>query len=104
MGTGMKYDGGKPRMDLVMKGFPRALLEIGKVAEFGAKKYDEDSWKTVPDGLKRYAAALSRHELKEHIEGPYDSESELLHKAHLAWNALAVLELYLIEQESSNED
>lgn len=100
----MKFDGEKPRMDLVIRGFPRALLEVGKIATFGCRKYAEDSWLTVPNALKRYEAALTRHELAQHHEGEYDLESGLLHKAHLAWNALATLELLLITMEKNNEN
>lgn len=97
---GPKFDGGKVRMDLVLHGFPKALLAVGDVATFGAKKYAPHSWKTVPDALNRYKAAQYRHELAACIEGDYDLESGLLHAAHAAWNALATLELFIEELEA----
>ena len=104
MGTesGVKLDTGKPRMDLVIEGFPRALLEVGKVAGFGAAKYTEHGWLTVPDGKRRYQSAAVRHilaEAKGDKPASVDEESGLLHLAHAAWNALAVLELALQEQD-----
>jgi len=97
---GPKFDGGKTRMDLVLQGFPKALMAVGDVATFGAGKYAPHSWKTVPDALNRYKAAQYRHELAAHIEGDYDLESGLLHAAHAAWNALATLELLIEELEA----
>lgn len=95
---GFKDDSSKPNVDLVFSSFPRALLELSKVADHGAKKYTKDGWVSVENGQKRYASALGRHILKRHIEGELDSESNLYHLAHMAWNALAVLELKLREQ------
>lgn len=91
---GAKDDSDKPEMSLVLYGFADALLEVGKVATMGAKKYTRDGWKTVPDGIKRYADAGMRHMLAEAKE-PFDKESGLYHAAHYAWNALARLQLIL---------
>lgn len=77
-----------------MTGFARALLEIGKVATFGANKYAPDSWLLVENGFNRYTAALYRHLLMGSIE-QHDTESGFSHNAHAAWNALARLELEL---------
>ena len=90
----MKYDAGKPRPSLILKSMSRALLEVSKVATFGAEKYAEDSWLTVKDGEKRYRDAKDRHMLQGAFEA-VDSESGLSHLAHEAWNALALLELSL---------
>jgi hypothetical protein len=92
--AGAKLDAGKVRPDLILSGMPRALLAVADVGTFGANKYSENGWLSVPDGIKRYTAAMDRHRLKESIE-PTDQDSELLHAAHLAWNALARLELML---------
>lgn len=97
--TGVKHDHGKLRPDLVLGGFPRAILKVAEVAAYGAAKYTEDGWRTVPDGLKRYVAAKDRHRIQSAIED-CDQESGLLHAAHEAWNALAVLELLLIKEEN----
>ena len=91
---GAKLDAGKVRADLVMSGFPLALLAVAEVATYGAHKYTENGWRQVPDGVRRYTAAKDRHRLLGAIE-TRDPESNLLHAAHEAWNALAVLQLML---------
>lgn len=92
---GMKYDGGKPRVGLVMSGFPNALLKVSEVSTFGAKKYAAGSWRTVPNAYERYMDAKYRHMLAREAGEVVDAESQMLHLAHEAWNALATLELYL---------
>jgi hypothetical protein len=84
-------------MSLVLYGFADALIEVGKVATFGAKKYTRDGWKSVPDGIRRYTDAGMRHQLAEAKE-PFDKESGLLHASHAAWNALARLQLLLLNK------
>lgn len=93
---GAKLDADKPRVGLVLLGFPRALLAVSTVGTYGARKYTDNGWKSVTNGLDRYTDAMLRHLLQEEIE-PYDNESELLHAAHVAWNALARLELLLLQ-------
>ncbi len=94
---GAKLDAGKVRVDLIFDDMALALLEVAKVATHGAHKYTEGGWIEVPNGHTRYTAAMDRHRLAEAIE-PYDPDSQLLHAAHLAWNALARLELILRKQ------
>lgn len=87
---GHKYDAGKPRMDL-LPGFG-ALMEVGKVATFGANKYKDHNWRGAKSN-GRYIAALIRH-ICYWIEGEEnDQESGLSHLAHAAWNCLAILQL-----------
>ena len=97
---GAKLDSGKIRPDLILSGMPRALMAVAEVATFGAAKYTDNGWLSVKDGYKRYTSALDRHRLKENIE-IQDIDSGLTHQAHLAWNALARLELLLKEKESN---
>lgn len=98
---GAKDDGAKPRIDLILVDMPRALLEVAKVATFGANKYSDGGWLRVPHGEKRYRAAMQRHDLSENIDGGgLDPETKFLHAAHVAWNALARLELILRERAS----
>lgn len=93
---GAKLDDGKPPVRQgVMEYFPRALIEIAKVSEYGARKYSWGGWGPVPDGITRYGNAMDRHALLAQIEGPIDRDSGLLHAAHEAWNAIARLELML---------
>lgn len=98
---GAKLDAGKPRPSLILSGMPRALLEVAQVATFGAAKYSENGWLQVENGVARYTDALDRHRLLEQVDGPLDPESGLKHAAHLAWNALARLELMLREAEDN---
>lgn len=100
--SGVKYDAGKPE---VVKGvlhyFPNALAAVADVSAAGARKYTWDGWRTVPDGVDRYTEAMGRHLLAER-EGPTDSGpggTGCLHAAQVAWNALARLELMLLETE-----
>jgi hypothetical protein len=100
---GAKLDAGKvPLARGLLASFPRACLEVAKVSDAGANKYTWDGWRHVPDGINRYGDALSRHIVKEHLDGPIDPDFGFLHAAHIAWNALARLELLLIEQEKNN--
>lgn len=96
---GAKLDSGKPRLDLVLDGFSRALLAVGEVGTYGAQKYTDNGWLYVRDGINRYKGAEYRHMLAENQES-YDEESKLLHAAHGAWNALARLELIIREREA----
>ena len=96
---GAKLDAGKPPVELLLEAFPRALAEVTGVNEYGAKKYTRGGWRHVPNGVDRYTGALGRHLLSEHIDGPIDPESGLYHDAQVAWNALARLELRLMEDK-----
>lgn len=95
VGTGMKFDGDKARMDLLVDGCPNALEAVGQVLTFGARKYAAHSWQTVDGGEERYKAALIRHLLAVGKGESVDPESGLSHLAHLACNALFILELEL---------
>ena len=98
--TAKRYDDGKsPVVEGCFHYFPNALLAVGLVSKFGSDKYEvplsEKNWLGLEQA--RIVNSEGRHLLKEAIEGPYDSESHLLHKAHKAWNALADLEKELAE-------
>ena len=95
--AGAKLDANKPLAG-VLGDFSLALLEVARVGTFGANKYTRGGWQSVPDGVIRYSDALWRHLLAERHE-PNDSDSGLLHAAHLAWNALSRLELILREHK-----
>ena len=93
--AGAKLDAGKTRVALMMSGFPRALKAVAEVTTFGAKKYTPNGWVSVPDGVERYTDAMARHQLEEFQGEILDQDSGLTHAAHMAWNALARLELML---------
>ena len=97
---GSKLDAGKvPALRGLLDYFPHACMAVAGVSEFGAKKYAWKGWETVPDGIARYGDAAIRHVCYEAIEGKFDSDSGLMHKAHIAWNALAALELAIREMD-----
>ena len=70
---------------------------VAMVGTYGAAKYTDNGWRSVPAGQERYTDAMLRHLLAEAQGLERDHESELLHAAHTAWNALARLELMLAE-------
>lgn len=87
---------GKIRMDLVMTGFPKALLAMGECMTWALSKgYNVDDWHNVPDPVRAYTGAMMRHLLKEMGGETHDDESKLLHAVHTAWNAMARLEMLL---------
>lgn len=99
--VGVKHDAGKPRAGLMLLDFARALEAVAEVTTFGAQKYSPSGWRSVPDAEARYTDALVRHLLAwKQADGEVDEESQLLHLAHAAWNALAVLELELARMDA----
>lgn len=83
-----KDDQGKLRWDLLPLDVVEKLVEI---YEFGANKYEENSWRTIENGYKRCRAALFRH-LTAYDKGELvDQESGKSHLAHAAWNALSMV-------------
>lgn len=95
---GAKLDAGKP-MAGVLGDFGLALTAVAEVGTFGANKYSRGGWQSVPNGVERYTDATWRHLLRESQE-PDDEESGLKHASHMAWNALARLELMLRDQST----
>ena len=73
--SGSKLDSGKIRAALVIGGFASALTEVAKVGTFGADKYTDNGWTSVPDGLNRYNDAKVRHMLQEASGGFFPSTS-----------------------------
>jgi hypothetical protein len=96
---GAKLDAGKLRPGLVFGGFARALQAVAAIGTFGANKYTDNGWMSVPNGITRYTDALHRHLLAEAQGEEVDPESGLAHAAHAAWNALARLDLMIRERE-----
>ncbi len=76
---GIKFDGDKPRMDLLD---PWALEGLAQVLTFGAKKYAAHNWR---NGISysRLVAALSRHLSAMQRGESIDPESGLPHIDHL---------------------
>lgn len=86
----------------VLHYFPNALLAVGDVSNYGAKKYSvqfsDKNWSRLDQAFERYSDGLGRHLILEGVEEK-DQESGLLHAAHAAWNALARLELLLTKEK-----
>lgn len=78
-GTGIKFDGGKLRMDLVPV---RALKEFVAVLTFGAVKYGAGNWRKVIGWRWRYMGAAFRHMWDYMLGEKYDPESGRPHLAH----------------------
>lgn len=87
---GKRFNEGKPQYSLL----PLDTLEpVVRVLEFGKLKYGRDNWKLgldkdeIVDSLMRHLVALSKGE-------QLDLESGLHHSAHIATNAIFLLEEY----------
>jgi Domain of unknown function (DUF5664) len=105
---GAKLDAGK--VD-IMRGawfyFPRALRQIARVSEAGARKYSWKGWEKVPDGITRYTAAMGRHIFEDPFatdNGPGGLGEEYLHAAQVCWNSCARLELIMRELEENEKN
>ena len=85
---GLKYDAGKPRLDLIP---PEAVIAIGHVLTYGAKKYAPNSWRGVES--ERYVAALLRHLMAYQAGEKTDSESGMPHLWHVLTNAAFLVAL-----------
>lgn len=75
---------------------PRAIMEVAKVAGFGATKYSRYNF------LKGYAWSLSYDALQRHAHAfwsreDFDEESKLMHLAHCAWHCLALISFSLMK-------
>lgn len=78
MGTGIKHDGEKSRMDLLC---PYAVEELSKVLTFGSKKYAAWNWSKGIATSRLIAAAL-RHLFAYARGEDTDPETGLHHVAH----------------------
>lgn len=88
MTEGVKFDSNKPRLSLVS---PYALLELGKVAEMGARKYADNNWRKGMN-WSRLLDASYRHILLYQQNESEDKESGCSHLIHAAWNLMALYE------------
>ena len=96
---GKKFDGGKPRMDLLP---PNAIMEVAKVLAFGADKYDAENWRKLEDLQNRYTGACLRHVFAHMNNSKLDKETHLSHLAHAICCLLFKLEIEL--EETSEEE
>jgi hypothetical protein len=96
---GAKADAGKQRPDLVLGDFANALQAVVAIGTFGARKYTDHGWVSVPNGIARYADAGQRHYFARKAGELNDPESGYYHLAHQAWNVLAELELFIRREQ-----
>ncbi|APR70749.1 dATP/dGTP diphosphohydrolase domain-containing protein [Acinetobacter haemolyticus] len=83
-----KHDQSKPRFSLIPVG---TLSAVVRVLEFGAGKYAESNWQTVPDARRRYYDAMHRH-IDAWWQGEKkDSETGESHLAHAVCCALFLM-------------
>ena len=93
-----KADNGKHDPTLLMHDLGKALKAVTAVLNYGADKYEPRGWKTVEP--RRYQSALLRHYNDHYVwNGEKDEESGLLHLAHLATNALFLLQMHIENSE-----
>lgn len=89
---GKRFNEGKTRHDLVPA---FAQEQYAKVLTRGAEKYGDRNWeKGMP--WSKVIASLKRHVLAIELGEDYDSESGLLHSAHVMCNAAFLTEYYKI--------
>ena len=77
-----------------------ALEEVARVYEFGATKYEADSWREANEAIMEYTNAMFRHWKSVSREGlqSLDKDAEargfkIRHLAQVAWNILALVAL-----------
>ena len=89
---GRKFDGDKLEFGLLPA---HALIATVDVLTLGAKKYERDNWKQVPDASRRYFDALQRHLWAWKTGEKTDPETGRNHLAH----AMCCL-MFLYEHDS----
>ena len=95
---GVKADEGKEPLDLISS---EALMQLAKVLQFGAKKYDSNNWRK---GIKysRVYAAVQRHLLKWNGGQTVDEETGLNHLAHAFTGIMFLLEYTITHPENDD--
>jgi hypothetical protein len=80
---GRKFDNDKLRYDLLDPFFEEAVVDV---LTHGAKKYEDNNWKSVEPFYDRYYAALRRHILAWRKGEKIDPDSGRPHLAHALCN------------------
>ena len=92
MSKGLRYNEGKTRYDLVPA---YAQEQYAKVLTKGAEKYAERNWEKGMSWSK-VIASMKRHIAEIEKSQDFDSETGLLHSAHVMCNAAFLTEYYRI--------
>lgn len=99
--SGVKNDNGKPIVGDMLRVFSNSLMAIGECMTCNAEAHPEpDDWKKIDNAFRRLTNAMIRHLLKYMAGKELDEDDNIPHLVHVAWNALAICELYL---EKNNE-
>lgn len=100
---GRKFDTGKLRWSLLPAGTIKSILQV---LEVGAKKYDVDNWKRVPEAETRYYDAMMRHMEAWFSGEKLDQEDGLPHLAHAGCCLLFLLffDLKAIDEKGKCDD
>lgn len=97
---GRKDDADKARMDLLA---PDALIELGRLAAKGAKKYGDRNWELGMDWGRVYAAAM-RH-LNAFWSGEdIDAETGVPHTVNAMWCCMVLTSYYLREKGNDSRE
>ena len=96
------FDGTKLPYELLPA---KAIEEVVRVLEFGAKKYSPNGWKKLGNSdLQKLLGAALRH-VFAFLDGEYfDKDTGLDHLAHASCNLLFIQELKYIICEREKED
>ena len=89
---GLRFNEGKLRYDLFE---PHAMKELAKIFTAGSLKYAPRNWENGMSWTS-VLASLERHKEAFKNGEDYDKETDCLHIAHVAWNALAIASYYSI--------
>lgn len=104
---GKKYSQNKPKVGMLFSQMSRALNAVALAATHGNNKYSKDefwdeNFANVPNAFEEYSDGLGRHLLLETQES-VDKDSKMPHEVHVAWNALARLEVKLRNDEKESD-
>jgi hypothetical protein len=88
-----KADAGKVRTLIFDQDFSEAQDVVAQVFEYGAQKYSRKSFYRI--AFDDWEAAETRHKKARYRGELRDPESNLLHLAHQAANAIVMLQLYV---------
>lgn len=96
---GTKHDQGKPKFSLIPQA---ALLEVAKVATFGASKYGPRNWQGTKNLQDRYTDAAQRH-INAFLRGEtHDAETDLHHLSHAVCSLMFVLDDAITKQQDND--
>lgn len=95
---GVKHDQNKPRLDLIP---PEAIMALGEVLDYGAKKYGEHNWLKGMSWGRVFGAAL-RHLFQFWAGEDRDKESGLCHLHH-AFANIAFLITYRLRGNGEDD-